>query len=360
MQQLAEERAGEHRALAAERGAPPAGLFPDRGGVEDPRPGRTRAHRGPCRLRRNRFGAGGIEPAHRSAARRGEPHPGERDRHRRHRSTHQRCSGFRHRPADRLRAAVLLRRDQPHRGSGIHRYVHRVSGIALWQVDGPFRRLHQLPAEWHGVRAVRRCAAQLGQRAFAHPRGQRLLLRVVPAGGGTGAARARYAALRPHEADGAHRSANRPAAVRGGAVTAGESAGRQLQPGGLPESHAIPGTGARVPHDSGAGARRVRTLWADPPQYVHQRAGAAHPDAATSRASAGAVRRTDLRRRRLCGIHRYGGAGRKERRRACSRARAGADASGDGPRVAVRVHIGSGRRRLPAGEHHLRSSASAR
>ena len=178
-------------------------------------------------------------------------------------------------------------------------------------------------------------------------------LRSLPAGGGTGPSGSRYAALRADETDGPHRSAHGPAAVRGGPVAAGEPAGRQLQPGGVPEPHALPGTDARVPPDPRARRRRVPALRADPPQHLYQLAGAAHTIAAAAQRSARVLRRTDLGRRRLRGIDRHRPAGRAQCGRAVLRRRDENAAARDRARIPVPLHLGRRRPGLSTREHHF-------
>ena len=129
------------------------------------------------------------------------------------------------------------------------------------------------------------CRAQSVPAHIAEDR--HAVFRGLPAHRRTGAPRARYAALRSHEADGAERSAHREAALGRGAASPGESARPELQPGGLSESLEVRRAGAHPAHDSRAGARGVPALRADPSQHLYQRAGAAHPHAATARAAPG-------------------------------------------------------------------------
>ena len=85
------------------------------------------------------------------------------------------------------------------------------------------------------VRPLPRCAAG-GRAGREQGMGETRIFRRLPAHRGTGAARARYAALRAHETGGPARSAHRADALGRGAVAQGEPARRQLQPGRVSES----------------------------------------------------------------------------------------------------------------------------
>ena len=251
-----------------------------------------------------------------------------RHRHHRHRSADQRCAGRRDLAPHRLGPPLLLRQHQPDRGGRFRRYVDRILGVALRQIEHRHRRLSQLPVQQRRVRALSRRAAEGRERRFAHRGGRHAVFRSVPADRGDRAPRTRHAALRADEADGPHRSAHRPAALGRRATAPGEPARRQLQPGRLSEPPEVRRAGAHSAHDPRAGARRVYPLRPDPSQHLHQRARAAHADAATALAPRGLLRRPDLGRRglrridrdRTAGGHARGGA--RDRRRAAGRRRA--------------------------------------
>ncbi len=103
--------------------------------------------------------------------------------------------------------------------------------------------------------------------------------------------------------------AHRADPLCGGAVAAGKSAGGFLQSGRISESFEIWRAGARVALDSGTRKCALPALRADSSQYLHQLAGAAAGDAADESASSSFVCRTNLRRRRICGVdcHRIDG-----------------------------------------------------
>ena len=75
-----------------------------------------------------------LPSPHRSSPRGNHCDTGRRDRYHLARPPHERCSGRRHRQADRLRAALLPRQHQPDCGRRVDRPLHRLPRLALRQV----------------------------------------------------------------------------------------------------------------------------------------------------------------------------------------------------------------------------------
>ena len=122
---------------------------------------------------------------------------------------------------------VLLRQHQPHRRRRIGRSHHRLPRFALRQIDRRHGRLSQLPVRPRAVRSASSTRCWPPKRCPAHIAEDRTpLLRSLPAHRRAGPPRPRHAALRPHEADGADRSAHRPASLGRGAASPGKSARR--------------------------------------------------------------------------------------------------------------------------------------
>ena len=96
-------------------------------------------------------------------------------------------------------------------------------------IDDGAGRLFELPDDVGRVSRILRGAhvGRIGDRARFR---QREILRRLPADRSDGASRRRHAALRPDEAGGAERSADRPAAVRRRAAASGQPRRRSLQP----------------------------------------------------------------------------------------------------------------------------------
>src|SRR6202011_6406959 len=80
---------------------------------------------------------------------------------------------------------------------------------------------------------------------------------------------------------------------------------RELQPGGLPESHAVRRATARAADDPGTPERRVPALRAGASQHIYQWTCSINPHAPTARTPTYFLRRTDLGRRRIRGVCRY-------------------------------------------------------
>ena len=195
--------------------------------------------------------------------------------------------------------------------------------IAFWasrygkSTDGTDDYLN-CPFDRDAVRALRRRAAGARSRVRrTSPRTPRRYFEACLPIEELARARPRHAALRPHEADGADRSAHRPAALRRGAAAPGEPARRQLQPGGLPEPSEIRRAGAHSAPDSRAwrtpsscaSARSIATPTSTRPRC-------SRPRCSLRDAARGVFRRPDFGRGRLRGSHRHGPDGGHARRRA--------------------------------------------
>jgi methylenetetrahydrofolate--tRNA-(uracil-5-)-methyltransferase len=114
-------------------------------------------------------------------------------------------------------------------------------------------------------------------------------------------------AFGPMRPVGLGRPARRQAPVRVRPAPPGRRRGPAVQHGRLPDQDDVPGAAARVPHDPGPRARRVRAPGQPAPQHVRQRAGVAHAVAqvigrkrSSSRASWSASRGTSNRRPPAC------------------------------------------------------------
>src|ERR1019366_4448418 len=95
----------------------------------------------------------------------------------------------------------------------------------------------------------------------------------------------RHTALRSHEADGVDGSAHGTSSLCGGATAPGECSRGQLQPGGIPKSHALRRATEGFAHDPGTGARRNPALRASASEYVYQWSRFADGDAAIENTS---------------------------------------------------------------------------
>src|SRR5690349_10477395 len=144
------------------------------------------------------------------------------------------------------------------------------------------------------------------------------------------------------------------------AAPAGESAGRQLQPGWIPESHEIRRSGESVSHDSGPSERGILAIWADASKHIHQFASPAPADAAVEKRSANLFRWTDFGRGRIRGIDRNGLDRRTERSLAGTSRSTTSFSTRNGSWELVSLHNTRGRGQLSACKHYVRSPAGAR
>jgi folate-dependent tRNA-U54 methylase TrmFO/GidA len=88
----------------------------------------------------------------------------------------------------------------------------------------------------------------------------------------------------------------------------------------VPDQFEIFGAATRLPHDSGAGTRRVRALWTDALKYLHRLAPPALAHPAIASASRPVLCRADHQGRGVHGEHCDRSAGRLERRASAARA----------------------------------------
>ncbi len=80
----------------------------------------------------------------------------------------------RHRPSDRQRTSLFLRRHRPHRRGRLHRLLQGLEGVALRQGGG---RLRQLPPRQGAVPRLRRRTARRGEGPGARLRKDRSISR---------------------------------------------------------------------------------------------------------------------------------------------------------------------------------------
>ena len=225
----------------------------------------------------------------------------------RQRAADFRCSGGGNRARHRLRPPVFLRQHQPDRRRRIDRHLDRVRASRYGKsLDGtddylncPFDKA-QYEAFLDALLAAESVPAHIGEDHQS-----RYFEACLPDRRNR-AAGTRHAALRADEADGTDRSAHRPPALRCGSTSPGRRARGQLQPGGIPESHALRRSAARAAHDPGPRKRRVPALRTGASQHLYQRTRAADADAPVAHAPGDLLRGTDFGRRRICRIDRHG------------------------------------------------------